>query len=1284
MLLTRLHLENIRSYRRATIDLAPGLTYVLGPNGAGKSTIPLAVGCALFGVRDYGRLLRKGAGSGRVVACFRPSASEPAFAAVREIERRADDGFAGDVWYVAPYDEEAGRDDVDRGIGRPLAEKAEAVQALLRERLRLPERATAPDVFVQIVGVPQGELVAAFLLPERARRETFDAVFDAQRYEKLGAGLKPAEDLVVAAEREQHDLAIGLEAAVEPYAGVEAAHAEKAAERRRAAAALSAARTRESEARAAHGRALRLAREVEALAREAERTGSAVPALAAALARAEARRARAEEIAAALERGASRLRAHEAVERDLRAAEARVAARARARAEAEAASRRAIAKRAALIERERQAEEEARAIAAGADALTRRRAAALAEAAAAAEEDEAAAATLAAAERRAQAARELAAGVERLGAEAARATDRADRARAELEAAAAAAARLEALATDADAFEARRRRLDALRPLLEARRAQDVERAHRQATRLLVEAQNEEKRHREALEEARRLRERVAALEPAAAEEERLRVEAEAWRRAAAEGPRAEAVARRLDGELKKLSAALSAVEARLKGADAIRQAALRLPAQRAEAESLERELGAVEGERRFLDESRGSFAGQKCPIVRDVCPKLKEGEAFPDIFKARQAELGGRADALRKRLAAARASEEAARRAADALPQADADERRRSELRERIERQETDRAERTAEAREAARAREALPDLEARIQALGGPSREREVALARLGALGDVEAALARAVEDGRHRAAAEREAAAPVEALERHRAERDALEREVRERGLDRAAEAARAARVEAARLEERRAAAAAAEAEARAVLARLETARTARDQAARDGDPEPALAAAREAAGKARERLAVAGAEVRRASEAEREHEARRARQADQESVLETARADVETAEAETEAARAALAADGDVEADLTRLRATEATERAFASEQRALAAEISALARENERSDTEREREDQEDTEEGATSQRGASLGSVVSATSGSSPCREEGRLLERLRSSESFVRARHAEGRSTAEASRRRYDEARADHDPGAVDRLQAEVECAGQDAARLATEAAHRGAEEEALARRVEEARTLRARLETARTERGRRRFEANLLHFLRNRVFKKAGPYIVSQGLHRIGAEANRLFQRIRGASGETLAWREGYQVEVRRATGERLRLEDLSGGEQMAAALAIRLALLRGLTDLRFGFFDEPTAHLDPARRTSLASSLTGLDLTGLDQLFVMSHDEVFAAAAHHVLELDRPDDDGSFVRAGRGRPAPGETAHARPDQVHPRGLPADRRAR
>ena len=60
------------------------------------------------------------------------------------------------------------------------------------------------------------------------------------------------------------------------------------------------------------------------------------------------------------------------------------------------------------------------------------------------------------------------------------------------------------------------------------------------------------------------------------------------------------------------------------------------------------------------------------------------------------------------------------------------------------------------------------------------------------------------------------------------------------------------------------------------------------------------------------------------------------------------------------------------------------------------------------------------------------------------------------------------------------------------------------------------------------------------------------------------------------------------------------------------------------------MAAALSVRLALLKQLTDIRIAFFDEPTNNMDAERRENLAMQISRI--THFDQLFVISHDDTF----------------------------------------------------
>ena len=53
MLITRIELENIKSYRQITIDFRRGTTAISGANGAGKTTIVEAIGFALFDFLPY-------------------------------------------------------------------------------------------------------------------------------------------------------------------------------------------------------------------------------------------------------------------------------------------------------------------------------------------------------------------------------------------------------------------------------------------------------------------------------------------------------------------------------------------------------------------------------------------------------------------------------------------------------------------------------------------------------------------------------------------------------------------------------------------------------------------------------------------------------------------------------------------------------------------------------------------------------------------------------------------------------------------------------------------------------------------------------------------------------------------------------------------------------------------------------------------------------------------------------------------------------------------------------
>src|SRR5262249_35887282 len=89
--------------------------------------------------------------------------------------------------------------------------------------------------------------------------------------------------------------------------------------------------------------------------------------------------------------------------------------------------------------------------------------------------------------------------------------------------------------------------------------------------------------------------------------------------------------------------------------------------------------------------------------------------------------------------------------------------------------------------------------------------------------------------------------------------------------------------------------------------------------------------------------------------------------------------------------------------------------------------------------------------------------------------------------------------------------------------------------------------------------------------------------------------LLKKAGPYITEAHLQSISIEANQLYREITGNPMATLRWDTGYEIILEEGGHDRP-FTSLSGGEQMAAALARGLALLKELSEIRIAFFDEP----------------------------------------------------------------------------------------
>jgi exonuclease SbcC len=136
-------------------------------------------------------------------------------------------------------------------------------------------------------------------------------------------------------------------------------------------------------------------------------------------------------------------------------------------------------------------------------------------------------------------------------------------------------------------------------------------------------------------------------------------------------------------------------------------------------------------------------------------------------------------------------------------------------------------------------------------------------------------------------------------------------------------------------------------------------------------------------------------------------------------------------------------------------------------------------------------------------------------------------------------------------------------------------------------------------------------------------------------------KLIKEAAPHVLRAMLADISLEANRIFGEIMGDRSAQLSWRNDYEVILRRQGVDRS-FAQLSGGEQMSAALAVRLALLKKLSTLNIAFFDEPTQNMDDLRRMNLAEQIRRV--RGFDQLIVISHDDTFEQGLDSLVRLQK----------------------------------------
>lgn len=135
-----------------------------------------------------------------------------------------------------------------------------------------------------------------------------------------------------------------------------------------------------------------------------------------------------------------------------------------------------------------------------------------------------------------------------------------------------------------------------------------------------------------------------------------------------------------------------------------------------------------------------------------------------------------------------------------------------------------------------------------------------------------------------------------------------------------------------------------------------------------------------------------------------------------------------------------------------------------------------------------------------------------------------------------------------------------------------------------------------------------------------------------------------KDAPESISKVLiQSVGKRASSIYHQI-ATDNTKLAWKENYEVVLLDNIDGNFVEKDfrqLSGGEQMSAALAIRIAMLEVLTNMKIGILDEPTVNMDSQRREHLADMIEKVGQMFV-QLFVVSHDDTFNSITDYIIEL------------------------------------------
>ena len=169
MKIISLELENIKRYKHEIINFKNGINRILGLNGSGKSTIIESIGFGLFNYspKTMNELLRYNEIKGLITITFE-AIDGKIYCIKRTIKSKSNTVKI-----------------IDMETNQVLYENVSDVYEFVRGTLNIPKEKSLPKLFEEIIAVPQGTFVNAFLETSKNRKENFDKLFDYIKYLRI-------------------------------------------------------------------------------------------------------------------------------------------------------------------------------------------------------------------------------------------------------------------------------------------------------------------------------------------------------------------------------------------------------------------------------------------------------------------------------------------------------------------------------------------------------------------------------------------------------------------------------------------------------------------------------------------------------------------------------------------------------------------------------------------------------------------------------------------------------------------------------------------------------------------------------------------------------------------------------------------------------------------------------------------------------------------------------------------------------------------------------------------